>query len=182
MLKRLAASVCAAAMLGAVPTTAQAATPQPSEWNYADETYLLPAGATCKDKVFEKAKYAYRVTEYQDGRVFVEYKDWSTTTFINARNHKTYTIPAGGDILITPSGETTEHIKLQGDNYILGKGVKGLLYTKGTVSYTVVNVGDPERETTRNLNLSRAKKVIEVCAKLGSTPVQGSNPPSEPIG
>ena len=182
MLKKVAASVCAAALLVAAPaTTAQATTPQPSEWTYADETYLLPAGVTCKDKVLEKAKYAYRVTEYPDGRVFVEYKDWSTTTFVNTRNRKTYTIPAGGDIFVTPSGATTEYIKLEGDNYILGKGVRGLLYTKGHVTYKVVNVGDPQRETILNLNLHKAQKVIEVCAKLGSTPVQGSNPPPDPI-
>jgi len=182
MLKKLVASGCAAALLAAVPaTTAQATTPQPSEWTYADETYALPAGVTCKDKVIEKAKYAYRVTEYPDGRAFIEYKDWSTTTFVNTRNRRTYTIPAGGDIFITPSGETTEYIKLVGDNYILGKGVKGLLFTKGYVTFKVVNIGDPLRETILNLDLSKAQKVIEVCAKLGSTPVQGSNPPGEPI-
>jgi len=153
--------------------------PKPGAWEKFDDTYYLKAGDACSKPVVARDRGAQRVTELGDGKVFVEFADWSHVTFAAKKNHHKKVVlnyPSGGDLYAKGSGDTL-YIKADGWNWNQGKGVKGIVVTKGKVSFGIDNFTDEDFANDRvvNFNLHHAKKVVQVCYKLGSKPVWGKN-------
>jgi len=150
--------------------------PKPGPWQTMSETTVFPKGTACKAKVVEKAEYKFRVTELKPGVIKYEFKNWSYSTFTNPKKHKSYTIGTGGDFLLKYSKDG-ERMTLygQGENYGQGKGVKGIVYSKGKITIKIVHPNDPVKTRVVSSDLTEAKKVIQVCYKVGTKPVWGEN-------
>lgn len=164
--------------------------PEVGDWVSVDETFTLPAGFACKDDVQVKEKASFRDTLYrdEDGRVvkvFSEFADWSTVKFSATTKHhrksvtRSITLNEGGDAWVYNAQGDFDVVKVraEGANWGQGAGIRGILWSKGDISYTVVDANDVDRARIVNLDLSDAKKVIQVCYAVGSKPVQGRNVP-----
>jgi hypothetical protein len=163
--------------LGVTPASAgEGPAPKPGPWTTISETTVFPKGTACKAKVVAKEKFTFRETQLKDGKVLVEYKNSSWSKFTNPKKHKSYKIGSGGDLLIKPNKDgSTLYIKGQGENYGQGLGVYGIVYSKGPISFKVVNADDPAKTRIVDLDLNRAKKVVQICYKIGTKPVWGQN-------
>jgi len=144
-------------------------------------TFTLPAGTACKAEVEVHSVGAARTTEVVKDRVYKdEWRDWSHTTWTNTqrKHHNSFTRRDGGDTIarIAEDGNSAR-VKAEGDNWGQGYGVKGIVWSRGDISYQVINIGDedPTNDKIVHLDLRDASVVVQVCDKIGSKPVWGQN-------
>jgi hypothetical protein len=166
------------------------------EWVSIDgDTTVFPAGTACKHEVKAKERGAYRDTLYfknkadstnpeaRPVKVFEEFTNNSTVKFsahTKKHGHKSIKLNAGGDFRIKVKGDDIR-VRGEGSNWGQGLGIRGIVWTKGDISFTVRGAFTENPRIT-NLDLSDARKVVQVCYRLGSKPVNGKNvpPPAQP--
>lgn len=168
--------------------------PQVGEWVSVDETFTIPAGFACKHAVEVRERAKFRDVLYQDEngkvvKVFSEFANWSNVKFsVTKKHHRTtitrsITLNEGGDAWVyNKAGDfDVVEVEAEGANWGQGAGIYGIPWTRGDISYTVVNANDPVTTRVVDLDLSDAEKFIQVCSRIGSKPVRGRNVlPAEP--
>jgi hypothetical protein len=183
MLKKALAACSVVAMTAiAVPPTAQAdhEPGHPGEWQtITNETYIMPRGWACADRVVEKANYRFRETMLPNGWILAEFDHTSRSTFKNMRNGKSFTVPTGGDLVARQlrAGKVVK-IWATGSNIGQGKGSKGIPWSRGDIDVTLYNPGNPKK--MRHTVDFKNARVVNVCRKLGSRPVWGRNVEPQP--
>jgi len=121
---------------------------------------------------------ALRVTDLGNGKTAYEFADWSRVTWTNPKKHRSYSKLEGGDTVEKQVSPSVIKVRAEGDNWGQGNGIYGIPWSRGNISYTVIKADTPDYEFV-DLDLSHARKVVQVCYKIGSKPVRGSNVPAE---
>jgi hypothetical protein len=180
----LGVSATLALSVGGV-TTASASTTKPEvgKWVSVNETFTFPAGSACKAPVTVKEHAKFRETVYRNQdkkvvKVAEEFKDWSHVKFsATVKGHKkSIKLNEGGDAVVyNVEGDfKTVLVLAEGTNWNQGNGVYGIPWTKGNVSFGVINA-DGDKAKVTNVDYSQVTKYIQVCTKVGSKPVWGKN-------
>jgi hypothetical protein len=147
--------------------------PKVGKWEYYDEKFTIPRGDACKDKIKVHEKGALRVTEYSEKKSLIEFKDWSYGKLHNPKTHRSIKVGNGGDLHEKRVSDDRIRGTMKGEKYAFGSGVYGIVYVRGVAKYTVTELGTPDEA----LNIKSVKgKYVELCKKLGTKPVHGSNP------
>lgn len=168
-------------------------------WEPYDDKYDIEKGWACKGEIKAHSKGQVRITQlYVDEKtgkekLEVEFKDWSYSTYSHTRVVKkvvkhgdkkkvvkkkvtrTVKVNEGGDAVIKANHKTGVAIgHHEGENTFWGKGVYGLVHTRGYVKTKFTNFQTPDE----SLSILKAKHAVELCKKLGTKPVWGKNPPT----
>jgi hypothetical protein len=159
--------------------------PASEGWFLLNETFTFPAGYACDVEVtvYLKGHQRYLVDGEippprapQDGDVIRSESPDVRATVTNTVNGRSVTIKSTGTIngTVTNNGKDLSSVG-HGANLYFGAGVEGLLYTKGTQRLTTTDFQDP---ATITLHFTKIKgKAVDLCRKVGASPVPGKNPP-----
>jgi len=166
------------------PTPGNPPPPAPTKpaWQYINEPGEIPAGYACKDRILTRqsghVREPYEIT--RNGKKYIVFeadRDFKVSLY-NPKTKKRIVKDSSGDFYdhLVKGGRDSESIG-KGANFLFGKGIKGLLFLDGYQKFYVKNYETPKQKIT--LQVVKGK-YIELCAKLGSKPVNGKNPPPPP--
>jgi hypothetical protein len=164
-----------------VPASGKPTPPPHSKpaWEYSSDTIEVPAGYGCKDKVILKAwghvRQPYEITKHGRTYIVVEAaKDFKTSLY-NPKTHKKVVKDNSGDFYdrLVKNGRDSKTIG-KGANILFGRGVKGIVWVNGYQKLYIKNYETQKQKMT--IQAVRGK-YIELCAKVGSKPVNGKNLP-----
>ena len=132
-----------------------------------DARSVLEAGTACRDEIKVHEKGAFRVIQLSKRKTLIKWKDWSHVTYRNTRTDKRIHVGEGGDGLLKDRGHGVTKARADEENIFAGKGINGIVYTRGDVRFTIFNIDTPDQEIT----ITKVRgKYVELCSKLGSRP------------
>ncbi|HYP43807.1 MAG TPA: hypothetical protein VEQ66_01240 [Propionibacteriaceae bacterium] len=174
---------------GLAPATAGGGVSHPKGegWEHINVTDTLPAGYVCNVDITLKLKGHVRFTV--NGKV--PPKDWkgpkagdlmltespdATSVVTNTKNRKKVKVDMSGPLTTRVAKNDNDlNGKSVGGFLYFGRGVKGLIYAKGTQWFSVYNFRDPIKGET-DIHRTRGT-TVELCHALGAKAVEGKNPP-----
>ena len=124
---------------------------------YYDEKYTIAKGDACEDKIKVREKGAVRITQQSEKKALIEFKEWSYGKFHNPKTHRSIEVGNGGDLYEKLVSDDKVKGKMRGEKFAYGEGVYGIAYAKGVAKYNIT----------------------ELDQKLGTLPVEGSNPDAD---
>jgi len=170
LIRAVLSGVVALTMIVAVVPAASA---KPGRWARFDDRVTIPAGEACAHAVKARWRGAIRQTQRPNGVIIQKMRDWTYIKFRKQGSRKWVKVPAGGDARAVVKADGSLNVTFRGAQWGgAQRGVYGLLAARGRVALTLHNPGTPE-EYVSDLDLRRAKKVRQICYRLGSRPVWG---------
>jgi hypothetical protein len=164
--------------------------PASEGWFVLNETFTFPAGYACDVEVtlYLRGHQRYLVNgelpppqaPLNGDEIRSESPDLRATV-TNTANGRSVTKKDTGTINATVihNGNDLKAVG-RGANLYFGAGVEGLLYTKGTQKFITTNYKDP---ATIAMQFTKIKgKAVDLCHKVGASPVPGKNPPPPTMG
>jgi hypothetical protein len=164
---------------GVAPASAGQSSPKPPQVvadDWVHDVYKFPAGTACKDKIKVNEKYHYKLTVLKDTERYVKLReefDHGYAKFYNPKTGRSVKVHLDSVGYVVDNKRTaTARVRERGSTYFQGLGIKGIAYLQGKYTFTITNTQSGPEKSEFHIDEVHGK-YVELCRKLGSSPVNG---------